>query len=47
MRYQRAGNAGTLTLADWGQEFTLAPPAKSDVVDYGRTVGATPTPSHK
>ncbi|WUH91149.1 hypothetical protein OG900_14245 [Streptomyces sp. NBC_00433] len=45
LRYQRAGNAGTLTLVDWGEDFALAAPAKSDVVDYGRTVGATPTPT--
>jgi hypothetical protein len=49
LRYQRAGNAGTLTLADWGEDFTLKAPAKSEVVDYGKTVGATPspTPTHK
>ncbi|WP_329175005.1 hypothetical protein [Streptomyces sp. NBC_01477] len=49
LRYQRAGNAGTLTLVDWGEDFTLAAPPRSDVVDYGRTVGASPvpTPSHK
>jgi hypothetical protein len=45
LRYQRAGGAGTLTLVDWGEDFTLKPPAKSEVVDYGRTVGATPTPT--
>lgn len=47
LRYQRAGNTGTLTLVDWGEDFTLAAPAKSDVVDYGRTVGASPTPKPK
>lgn len=47
LRYQRAGNAGTLALADWGEDFTLAAPARSQVVDYGKTVGATPTPSKK
>lgn len=45
LRYQRAGNAGTLTLTDWGQDFTLAAPPKSQVVDYGKTVGTSPTPS--
>lgn len=38
LRYQRAGNAGTLTLSDWGEEFTLAAPKKSVVVDYGKSV---------
>ncbi|MEU6854120.1 hypothetical protein ABZ901_29855 [Actinacidiphila alni] len=38
LRYQRAGGAGTLTLSDWGEEFTLAAPAKSAVVDYGKSV---------
>ncbi|BBA99902.1 putative lipoprotein [Actinacidiphila reveromycinica] len=39
LRYERAGDAGTLTLSDWGQDFTLAAPAKSEVLDYGKTVG--------
>ncbi|WP_335977473.1 hypothetical protein [Streptomyces sp. CA2R106] len=39
LRYERAGGGGTLTLSDWGQDFTLAAPAKSEVVDYGKTVG--------
>jgi hypothetical protein len=51
LRYQRAGNAGTLTLADWGEDFTLAAPAKSEVVDYGTTVGTSskpkPSATHK
>jgi hypothetical protein len=38
LRYQRAGNAGTLTLSDWGEDFTLRAPAKSAVVDYGTSV---------
>jgi hypothetical protein len=28
-----------LNLSDWGQDFALAAPAKSDVLDYGTTVG--------
>ncbi|MFI0943985.1 hypothetical protein [Streptomyces sp. NPDC021020] len=44
LRYQRAGGAGTLTLSDWGEDFTLAAPGKSQVVDYGKTVGTTATP---
>ncbi|MEU3185268.1 hypothetical protein ABZ707_13845 [Streptomyces sp. NPDC006923] len=31
----RAGGAGTLTLADWGQDFPLEAPAKGQTVDYG------------
>jgi hypothetical protein len=45
LRYVRAGNAGTLTLSGWGEDFSLAPPAASEVVDYGRTVGPSPAPS--
>jgi hypothetical protein len=45
LRYERVGNAGTLTLSDWGKDVALAPPAKDAVVDYGSTVGATPAPS--
>jgi hypothetical protein len=45
LRYQRVGNGGTLTLSDWGQDVTLNPPAKGTVVDYGSTVGTSPTPS--
>jgi hypothetical protein len=45
LRYQRAGNAGTLTLTDWAQDFTLTPPGKDAVVDYGKSVGATASPS--
>lgn len=47
LRYQRAGDAGTLTLSDWGADFTLTAPAKSQVVDYGKSVGASPTPAAK
>jgi hypothetical protein len=39
LRYQRAGHAGTLTLSDWGEDFSLVAPAKSEVLDYGKTVG--------
>jgi hypothetical protein len=42
LRYQRAGNTGTLTLSDWGVDFTLAAPSKSVTVDYGKSIGATP-----
>lgn len=36
LRLARAGGAGVLTLADWGKDFVLAPPAKDETVDYGR-----------
>ncbi|MBM9507700.1 hypothetical protein [Actinacidiphila acididurans] len=39
LRYQRAGGAGTLTLSDWGDDFSLVAPGKSDVVDYGKSLG--------
>ncbi|MEW2162440.1 hypothetical protein AB0912_05515 [Streptomyces sp. NPDC007084] len=32
----RAGNAGTLRLTDWGKDFPLEEPAKSETVDYGQ-----------
>lgn len=38
LRYERVGDSGTLTLTDWGAPFSLAPPAKSAVVDYGSTL---------
>jgi hypothetical protein len=39
LRYERAGGAGTLTLSDWGEEFTLKAPGRTQVVDYGKSVG--------
>jgi hypothetical protein len=38
LRYERAGGAGTLTLADWGKDFTLRAPDADHVVDYGKSV---------
>ncbi|MFE2966387.1 hypothetical protein ACFXKC_22470 [Streptomyces sp. NPDC059340] len=32
----RAGDAGTLSLTDWGKNFALAEPAKDETVDYGK-----------
>ncbi|KUN46274.1 hypothetical protein [Streptomyces olivochromogenes] len=32
----RAGDAGTLSLTDWGKSFALAEPAKDETVDYGQ-----------
>ncbi|WP_405587165.1 hypothetical protein [Streptomyces sp. NBC_01190] len=45
LRYQRAAAAGTLTLSDWGQDFTLTAPGKDAVVDYGKAMGANPSSS--
>lgn len=36
LRLVRAGNAGTLTLSEWGKDFTLALPPQKDTVDYGK-----------
>ncbi|MFG2558980.1 hypothetical protein [Streptomyces sp. NPDC048496] len=36
LRFARGGGGGTLTLADWGKDFTLEAPAKDDTVDYGQ-----------
>ncbi|MEV6011478.1 hypothetical protein AB0M29_32265 [Streptomyces sp. NPDC051976] len=47
LRYQRASGAGTLTMTDWGEDFTLAAPDASHVVDYGTSVGVTPAPAPK
>lgn len=41
LRIQRAGGAGTLTLADWGKDFTLRAPDKDHVVDYGKQITAS------
>lgn len=41
LRYERAGGSGTLTLADWGKDFTLAAPDAAHVVDYGKSVTGT------
>ncbi|WP_314171944.1 hypothetical protein [Streptomyces winkii] len=40
LRVERAGGAGTLELDDWNKEFELRPPAKQNVVDYGRKIVA-------
>ncbi|MFD9218066.1 hypothetical protein ACIOWI_10380 [Streptomyces sp. NPDC087659] len=36
LQLDRAGDAGVLTLGDWGQDFPLEAPAKGETVDYGR-----------
>lgn len=40
LRIERAGGAGTLELDDWNKEFALKPPAKQQVVDYGKKIVA-------
>ncbi|RCH66344.1 hypothetical protein DT019_23685 [Streptomyces sp. SDr-06] len=41
LRFERAGGAGVLELADWNKDFPLAPPAKGDTVDYGQQLPKT------
>ncbi|MCX3060978.1 hypothetical protein OFY01_14680 [Streptomyces sp. GXMU-J5] len=41
MRLDRAGNAGTLRLTEWGRDFTLTEPAPADTVDYGKKLPAS------
>ncbi|MFJ8308634.1 MULTISPECIES: hypothetical protein [unclassified Streptomyces] len=41
LRFERAGGAGVLELADWNTDFPLAPPAKGDTVDYGQQLPKT------
>jgi hypothetical protein len=36
LRLARAGGAGTLSFTDWGKDFALAQPEKSETVDYGK-----------
>jgi hypothetical protein len=40
LRIERAGGAGTLELDDWNKDFALKPPAKQQVVDYGKKIFA-------
>ncbi|WP_253194658.1 hypothetical protein [Streptomyces sp. MP131-18] len=35
LRIERGGEAGELTMDDWGEEFSLNAPPEDDVVDYG------------
>ncbi|WEH35707.1 hypothetical protein PZB75_21525 [Streptomyces sp. AM 4-1-1] len=35
LRVARGGGGGTVTLADWGHDFTLTAPTKAETVDYG------------
>ncbi|QEV20073.1 hypothetical protein CP975_23375 [Streptomyces alboniger] len=36
LRLERGGHAGILKLTDWNKDFPLQPPAKSEMVDYGK-----------
>ncbi|MFH9090609.1 hypothetical protein [Streptomyces sp. NPDC017673] len=36
LRLVRAGDAGTLRFSDWGKNFSVEEPARSETVDYGR-----------
>jgi hypothetical protein len=36
LRLVRAGDAGTLGFSDWGKDFTVTAPARSQTVDYGK-----------
>ncbi|MGW1023107.1 hypothetical protein ACWD4J_05195 [Streptomyces sp. NPDC002577] len=36
LRLERAGNAGTLQLSEWGKDFKLAEPTEKRTVDYGK-----------
>jgi hypothetical protein len=38
LRFQRAGDAGVLRLADWNEDFELEAPGKEDIVDYGKKI---------
>lgn len=41
LRLVRGGGAGTLTLEDWGKDFTLKAPTKDQMVDYGSKIPKT------
>lgn len=41
LRFARGGGGGTVTLSDWGKDFELEVPAKTDTVDYGQQLPKT------
>ncbi|MEU0007530.1 hypothetical protein ABZ079_25435 [Streptomyces sp. NPDC006314] len=41
LRLVRAGGAGTLRFSDWGKDFSVTEPAKSETVDYGKQLPAS------
>ncbi|MFH8473009.1 hypothetical protein [Streptomyces sp. NPDC018000] len=41
LRFARGGGGGTVMLSDWGKDFELEAPAKTDTVDYGQQLPET------
>ncbi|MBW5485251.1 hypothetical protein GPJ59_26085 [Streptomyces bambusae] len=41
LRMERAGGAGRVDLAEWGQAFQLTPPTQDQTVDYGSQLPTT------
>ncbi|MCH0556043.1 hypothetical protein [Streptomyces sp. MUM 16J] len=41
LRLVRAGDAGTLRFSDWGKDFAVTEPVKSETVDYGKKLPAS------
>ncbi|MCX4548408.1 hypothetical protein OG576_05975 [Streptomyces sp. NBC_01500] len=41
LRFQRAGGAGVVQLAEWNKDFTLKAPDRNDTVDYGQNLPKT------
>ncbi|MEU2251307.1 hypothetical protein [Streptomyces sp. NPDC019224] len=41
LRFARGGGGGVITLADWGEDFTLRAPAEDETVDYGKQLPRT------
>ncbi|MCB5180822.1 hypothetical protein [Streptomyces antimicrobicus] len=41
LRMERAGGAGRVDLAEWGQAFQINPPAQDQTVDYGSQLPTT------
>ncbi|WP_340558233.1 hypothetical protein [Streptomyces sp. GSL17-111] len=44
LRLERAGDAGVITMSDWGKEFSLRAPQDDQVVDYGKKITAEAPP---
>ncbi|MFB7912689.1 hypothetical protein [Streptomyces sp. NPDC056061] len=41
LRFARGGGGGTVRFSEWGEDFTLEPPAEEDTVDYGKQLPRT------
>ncbi|MBV2353115.1 hypothetical protein KUM39_01860 [Streptomyces sp. J2-1] len=41
LRLERGGGAGTLRFSDWGRDFSVERPKRSETVDYGRQLPAS------